>query len=182
MQFKQNPSWSILGLIASWYFLVISGNLSIDLSRFGTDIPVTLQSLAVLLIGGVMGPYLSLIAVLAYILTGISGYSTFANGAYGMSVLVGTSSGFLIAFLPASFLMGWMNNPKQSTTAGKTALGILLSTCVILALGYLRLLKFLEWDVALYKGILPFLPGALFKGILAFLILNIVNRLIQIRA
>ena len=182
MQFKQNPTWSILGIIASWYFLVISGNLSIDLSRFGTDIPVTLQSLAVILIGGIMGPYMALIAVLAYILTGVSGYSTFANGAYGMQALVGTSSGFLIAFLPAAFLMGWMNNPKASTPASRTALGVVLSTLVILVIGYLRLLKFLEWDVALYKGILPFLPGAVFKGLIAFLALNTINRFLQLRA
>ena len=182
MQFKQNPVMSVLSIVLAWYCLVFSGNLSIDLSGFGIDIPITMQSLAILLIGGLLGPYLSVIAVVLYIVSGVAGVTTFANNAYGWSVLYGKTGGFLIAFIPAVFLMGWFNNPKEEVKVSRTALGVLISTSIILLLGYMRLLKFLDWNVALSKGILPFLPGALIKGIIAFALLSSVNRIIKSRA
>ena len=105
MQFKQNPVMSVLSIMLAWYCLVFSGNLSIDLSGFGVDIPITMQSLAILLIGGLLGPYLSVIAVMLYIVSGVAGITTFANNAYGWSVLYGKTGGFLIAFIPAVFFV-----------------------------------------------------------------------------
>lgn len=181
MQFKQNPVLSVLSIMLAWYCLVFSGNLSIDLTGFGIDIPITMQSLAVLIIGGLLGPYLSLIAVVLYIVSGVAGFTTFANNAYGWSVLYGKTGGFLIAFIPAVFLMGWFNNPKDEVQVSRTALGVLLSSVIILLLGYMRLLKFLDWEVALSKGILPFLPGAFIKGLIAFLLLIFINKAVQSR-
>ncbi len=181
MQFRKNPIMSLLGVIAAWYFLVISGNLSIELSPIVIEIPITLQSLAVLIIGGLLGPYLSSAAVLAYLFTGAYGFTTFANGAYGYAVLAGKTGGFLISFIPAAFFVGWFNNPKTDTTGLKLVKGILGGTGIILILGYMRLLKFLDWDIAFTKGILPFIPGALFKGLIAFLLLNMINKLLQLR-
>ena len=182
MQFKSNPILSILSIILAWYCLVFSGNLSIDLSAYGIDIPITMQSLAVLIIGGLLGPYVSLVAVALYIFSGVTGFTTFANNAYGLSVLYGKTGGFLIAFIPAAFFIGWFNNPKTEASTWQTGMGILVASLIILLLGYLRLLKFLDWEIAFTKGILPFLPGALVKGFIAFVTLSMVNRVLKARA
>jgi biotin transport system substrate-specific component len=181
MQFNRNPILSVLSIILAWYCLVFSGDLSIDLTNYGVEIPITMQSLAILIIGGLLGPYLSLVAVILYIISGVFGFTTFANNAYGWSVLYGKTGGFLVAFIPAVFFIGWYNNPKEESGFKKTGLGVIIASLIILVLGYLRLLKFLDWDVAFTKGILPFLPGAIFKGLVAFFLLSSINRVIQLR-
>ena len=70
-------------------------------------VPLTMQTLAVLLIGGALGPVLGVSAVTGYLALGALGAPVFHNGLGGMLVLAGPTGGYLVGFLPAVFLMGW---------------------------------------------------------------------------
>jgi biotin transport system substrate-specific component len=69
-------------------------------------VPLTMQTLAVLLIGGMLGPVLGASAVAGYIALGAAGAPVFHNGLAGPAVLAGPTGGYLIGFIAAAFVMG----------------------------------------------------------------------------
>lgn len=69
-------------------------------------VPLTMQTLAVLLVGGLLGPTLGASTVAAYLLAGAMGAPVFHNGLGGIAVLLGPTGGYLVGFLPAAFIMG----------------------------------------------------------------------------
>ncbi len=69
-------------------------------------VPLTMQTLAVLLIGGMLGPMLGASAVAGYIALGMAGAPVFHNGLAGPAVLAGPTGGYLIGFIAAAFVMG----------------------------------------------------------------------------
>jgi biotin transport system substrate-specific component len=70
-------------------------------------VPLTMQTLAVLLVGGMLGPVSGASAVAGYLALGAMGAPVFHNGLGGILVLAGPTGGYLVGFLPAAFLMGW---------------------------------------------------------------------------
>ncbi|MFH1266177.1 MAG: biotin transporter BioY [Planctomycetota bacterium] len=69
-------------------------------------VPLTMQTLAVLLVGGLLGPTLGVSAVAGYLAIGLMGAPVFHNGLGGLAILAGPTGGYLVGFLPAAFLMG----------------------------------------------------------------------------
>ena len=70
-------------------------------------VPLTMQTLAVLLIGGLLGSRLGVATVASYLALGLAGAPVFHGGTGGPAVLPGPTGGYLVGFLPAAFLMGW---------------------------------------------------------------------------
>ena len=71
-----------------------------------SPVPITGQTLVVLMIGMAFGPRLGAITILAYILAGLRGLPVFAGGGAGLPVLVGPSGGYLVGFVAAAFVIG----------------------------------------------------------------------------
>lgn len=69
-------------------------------------VPLTMQTLAVLLVGGLLGPKLGASSVAGYIALGAAGAPVFHNGLGGPAVLAGPTGGYLVGFIAAAFLMG----------------------------------------------------------------------------
>ena len=69
-------------------------------------IPVTLQTFAIALLGGILGPGKGAAAVAVYLAMGAAGIPVFAGFKGGLDVLAGPTGGFLIGFLPMAALMG----------------------------------------------------------------------------
>lgn len=74
----------------------------------GMAVPITLQTLGVLLVGAVLGPSRGGLAVLLYLAVGFAGLPVFARGTAGLGVLGGPSAGYLLAFPLAAALVGWL--------------------------------------------------------------------------
>jgi biotin transport system substrate-specific component len=157
-------------------------------------VPLTMQTLAVLLIGGMLGPALGVSAVAGYLALGAAGAPVFHGGLGGVLVLAGPTGGYLIGFLPAVFLMGWaarIAGPGRSgdpadaaglAGAGSTrasgsaykrllilALGAIVASAAIYALGvpWLSLVGGLGLDRAVAVGLVPFLLGDALKAAVA---------------
>ncbi|RYI94025.1 MAG: biotin transporter BioY, partial [Acetobacteraceae bacterium] len=71
-------------------------------------VPMTLQSLVVLLAGIAYGPRLGAATLLLYLGEGICGLPVFAGFRAGPAALVGPTGGFLLGFVPAAALAGWL--------------------------------------------------------------------------
>ncbi len=74
-----------------------------------TPIPLTLQTVAVVISGLVLGKYFGLFSQILYLLIGFLGVPWFANQQGGYEIFLGPTAGYLIGFLFASFLSGWFS-------------------------------------------------------------------------
>ncbi|MEM9387543.1 MAG: biotin transporter BioY [Pseudomonadota bacterium] len=163
----------LLGLVISITLgaALIAGGAEIRLSLPGTSIPQTLQTLAVLLVGGLFGPFAGVLAVLAYLGLGVAGVPVFADDGAGWARLTGPTAGYLWGFVGAAAVMGlW---PVRRSIAGLATLllGALLAHTVVLAAGWWHLSQAIGYVNAFERGVEPFLLGALAKSVAAALLL-----------
>lgn len=141
-----------------------------------TPVPVTLQDLAVLTVGGVLGPAAGVAALVTYLALGIAGLPVFAGGGSSLAWLLGPTGGYLLAFPVAAFVMGAL-----AARAGfaRALLGALLGM-VIIHLGGVAQLALLSGDLsaAFRLGSLPFLPVSVLKvGLAAALVSGVAPKL-----
>jgi biotin transport system substrate-specific component len=141
-----------------------------------SPVPMTLQPLAVLVVGGLLGAAGGLAALILYLTLGILGLPVFAGGASGALHLAGPTGGYLLAFPIAAAVTGALVGRK--TELGKGSVLRVLLACalgmVIIHVGGVAQLALLGGDPALAfrVGFIPFLTGDLLKiGLAAALIL-----------
>ncbi len=137
-------------------------------------VPMTMQTLAVLLVGGLLGARLGVAAVASYLALGLTGAPVFHGGLGGVAVLAGPTGGYLAGFVLAAFLMGLAGRRSFAPAAGRLGLlwrlallicGAVLAEIAIYALGvpWLALFAGLDAQKAIAVGLVPFLLGDLVK-------------------
>jgi biotin transport system substrate-specific component len=142
-----------------------------------SPVPMTLQPLAVLVVGGLLGPAQGTAALVLYLALGVLGLPVFAGGGSGLTRLLGPTGGYLLAFPVAAALTGALAG------RGSSVLRVLLACAlgmVVIHLGGVAQLALLGGDpgVALRVGFVPFLTGDLLKvGLAAAVILAVGPRL-----
>lgn len=168
MSISTNNYVSILvGLVA----LVISSYISFDVPLNDFEIPISLQSLVVLLVCFFLGRMNGMLVILAYLILGAVGLPVFADGNAGVDVLMGKSGGYLFGFLLAVIILeSFFQNLKHSFVA--ILVYMTLGTAIILLSGGLRLLQFYGPATVWEYGIQPFLLGGLIKIIVGALLAN----------
>lgn len=155
----QRKVWlALLGSI----LLTISAKISIPLH----PVPITMQPLAVLLIGMAYGWRLGGITILAYLIEGACGLPVFAEAYAGPAVFLDPTAGYLIGFLPAAVVSGylvekgWGRSIITATLAGFAGLAVLY----ICGLGVL--FGFVGFSKAILLGVKPFLLLDMLKVLL----------------
>jgi biotin transport system substrate-specific component len=142
-------------------------------------VPLTMQTLAALLIGGLLGSRLGVTTVASYLVLGFAGAPVFHGGTGGPVVLLGPTGGYLVGFLPAAFLMGWATSRARSGRLFRRSLfaelamlgaGAVLAEAAIYALG-VPWLAFVYLGGSLSRaataGFFPYLLGDLLKAAVA---------------
>src|SRR3989339_566072 len=71
-----------------------------------TPVPITLQTLVVLLSGAVLGPYYGALSMILYVAVGALGLPVFAGGGSGIGALLGPTGGYLFSYFIAAFFIG----------------------------------------------------------------------------
>ena len=130
-------------------------------------VPITGQTLVVLLIGMTYGSRLGGITIAAYLLEGALGLPVFAGGAAGVAVLMGPTGGYLFGFFLAGIAMGYLAELGMGRTIASTIVAMIIGNCIIYLCGALWLANFIGFDQAISAGILPFLYGDALKLIVA---------------
>ena len=158
-----------LGLV----FLIVLTQFTLDLSYQAVAIPITGQSLAVLVVAALLGPRLGGMTIAIYLILGGIGLPVFANGASGWETFSKGSGGFLYGFLIAGCLLGWLAERWGIANFLKNIGMMALGTVVILLIGVGHLTAKYGLGKALEYGFYPFLPGAIIKVIAGALILTV---------
>lgn len=120
-------------------------------------VPHTLQTLVVLLIGASYGWRLGASTILAYLATGLSGLPVFAGEIAGAAALVGTTGGYLLGFVLAATLVGWLAERGWDKSIVLTVVAMVLGNLVIYAIGASWLASIIGAEKAWTFGVLPFL-------------------------
>ncbi|MFO7244158.1 MAG: biotin transporter BioY [Actinomycetes bacterium] len=149
--------------------------------QLAAGVPITLQTFAVLLAGAVLGPWRGAAAVIVYLALGTAGLPIFSGHRAGPAMFVGPTGGFLIGFVFAAFVTGWMVRSlhrrrmlSPSGVVGACAVGSLL---VLNVIGYTFMgvrAGMLPADVL--ATAVPFLPGDIIKLFLAASVAYAVHR------
>jgi biotin transport system substrate-specific component len=138
-----------------------------------TPVPITGQTMGVLLAGSALGWRRGGIAMALYVLAGLVGIPWYAQHAHGWSVLSGASGGYLVGFILAGLLCGWLadrgNDRKIMSSAGSMVVG----NIVIYICGAAWLAHSLHLTIAqtMAEGVTPFYIGDLIKLVLASMLL-----------
>ncbi|MFZ0012646.1 MAG: biotin transporter BioY [Acidimicrobiia bacterium] len=138
-----------------------------------TPVPISGQTFAVLLTGAALGWKLGAAGQLLYIAAGALGAPVFTDGSSGMEVITGATGGYIIGFVFAAGLVGWMAEHRQDRTFATMFTAFVLGSAVIYLFGVAGLMIATGWGLseAVEKGVVPFLLGDLIKAAAAGLLL-----------
>lgn len=137
-----------------------------------SPVPITFQVLFVLLAGLILGKYRALLSQAAYIGLGVIGLPVFSKGASGLGTLFGPTGGYLIGFLIAAFVIGWISEIKIKWPVVINLVACVAGIIIIYALGSIQLMYVMKFSVnkTLLTGVVPFVPGELAKVVLALFV------------
>lgn len=160
----------VLAALVGAMAVAVAAQVAIPLP--GTPVPMTLQPLVVLLVGGLLGPRLGAASIALYLALGAAGMPVFAPlGPPGLLRLFGPTGGYLLAFPFAAALVGWVAARRDGWSA--LILGPALGILAIHAGGAAQLLV-LTGDAgrAFATGVLPFVGPDLLKVAVAAVVLR----------
>ena len=145
-------------------FVALTAQVEIPLR----PVPITLQTLGVLFTGAVLGSRRGAVALLLYLAEGAVGLPVFAGGASGVAYMLGPTGGYLVGFVPAAAVVGWLAEHGWDRRPLWTALAMVIGNLVIYALGVTWLAVLLgDLRTALVQGALIFIIGDLIKLVIA---------------
>jgi len=168
------PSWAravaaITGVVG--FALLTAGAAQVRVYLPTTPVPMTLQTAAVLSAGVVLGPRLGLASMALYLLLGMVGVPVYADGGSGLSVAFGATGGYLLGFVLAQPIVGALalgrcGRPRRFW---RVVLAVLAGQGVMYLLGlvWLGVSLGLGPIKTIEEGLIPFLPGAVLKALLA---------------
>lgn len=151
----------------------IAAQIAIPTEPLG--VPISLQSLAVLLTAMMLGPKLGIMSMLLYLVTGAVGVGVLAEGESGWLVMIGQTGGYLLGFVICQPFAHWIIRRKDKTIRGWFAIftaGIVVHA-IIFAFGVPWLWFVhnadsvsdpMEWSTAIHYGMVVFLPGMVLKS------------------
>ena len=146
--------------------LIVAGAAQVSIPLPGTPVPMTLQPMAVLLVGGLLGAPLGALSMILYLAMGAAGLPVFTPTVPvpGIARLFGPTGGYLLAYPIAAYAVGALLTPGRRPGVSRTALAV-LAGLVLIHLGGLAQLLILTHSVSLATrlGTWPFLLGDLLK-------------------
>ena len=158
----RNLGAQLLLVLAGTALLTLSAKVQIPF----WPVPMTMQTFVVLLIGAAYGLRLGGATVLAYLGQGAAGLPVFAAGG-GLAYLTGPTAGYLLGFLVAAMLVGWLAERGFCRSRVGTLATFGAGTLVIFGLGAGWLGVLFGAEVALTSGVAPFLLSEALKIALA---------------
>ena len=176
---RQRNRWNAtdLGLIAVFAALVAGSALIAAIPVAGMGVPITVQTLAVMLTGLALGPGRAFAAVGLYVLLGLAGLPIFSGGRSGLGVLAGPSAGYIVGFVFAATAAGWLTVLVLRRTAGRPgrlravllfAAAMVSSIIFVHGLGILGMMVSAKLDFSqAFLADLVFYPGDVIKNVLA---------------
>lgn len=141
-----------------------------------SPVPITGQTLAVMLAGCLLTPLQAALSVITFIFIGAIGIPVFSGGTAGLGVIFGSKGGYLLGFLIGAMVISLIRGKSNSIVR-------IISACIIggivivyiLGIPWLSYITGMEITKAITVGALPFIPGDLIKAIVAGFIAKKIN-------
>ena len=161
---------NIIVILLASALIGVSAQLSIVLPF--SPVPITGQTIIILLMGVLLGKERATAAVGMYILQGAAGLPVFAGGKSGLLTLVGPTGGYLVGFLGAVYVVGILSELRHDNSISYTVFSLIIGNVIIYAFGLIWLVRFVGESQALSLGFYPFIVGDIVKIFIGVLVLT----------
>lgn len=137
-------------------------------------VPITGQTLAVLLVGASLGATRGALSMVLYALVGLLGAPIFSDHTAGAAVLLGPTGGYIVGFVLAAAFTGWLAQHRWERGLVRGLLAFVAGSVVVFLVGlpWLKVALDLDWAQTLQSGLLPFVVGGVIKAALAAVVLR----------
>jgi biotin transport system substrate-specific component len=159
-----------LALVAIFAAIVAALGLVPALYPFGLAVPITAQSLGVMLAGSVLGARRGGLAVLVLLVLVAAGLPLLAGGRGGLGVFFGPTVGYLVGWPVAAYVVGWLT--ERGGAPYRLWWGLVANLCggivVLYVLGIAGTALVADLPVVVAAlGAVAFVPGDIVKAVLA---------------
>ena len=136
---------------------------------FGHPVPITGQTFAVLLVGASLGAVRGTASLMLYLWLGVAGAPIYAHHDHGWSVITGSSGGYIVGFVLASAVTGYLAERRWDRQISSAIAAMLTGNVIIYLVGlpWLAVVLNTNLEKTLELGLYPFVPGDTFKLYLA---------------
>jgi len=143
---------------------VLGAQISIPVP--GSPVPVTGQTLAVVIAGAALGARRGAASQALYLLLGLM-LPVYADGAQGWEVVWGASGGYLVGFIVAAGLIGWLAEHGADRRPVLAFLAFCGGQLAVFGIGvpWLKIATGMSWDDAIRDGFLVFIAGGVIKAL-----------------
>jgi biotin transport system substrate-specific component len=134
----------------------------------GSPVPITGQTLAVVIAGAALGSRRGMLSQLLYVVAGLF-LPVYSDGASGLDVIWGATGGYLIGFIVAAWIVGRMAEGGADRRFGSATIAFALGQLSIFAIGvpWLKVSTGMDWATAIHDGFTIFIIGGIVKAALA---------------
>ena len=158
--------WLELPLLAA-FNLVLAASAYLIIPLPFTPVPITGQTFAVMLIGMVLGRTRGAAVVLAYLVEGACGLPVFAGGAMGLPALIGPTGGYLLGFVVAAWVTGFLAEHGWDRSYILSSLAMFIGHVIVFAAGMAWLYRYVPANQVFALGVAPFIVGTVIKIVVA---------------
>ena len=146
-------------------------------------VPMTLQTLVVLVIGAAYGWRLGSATMIAYLAEGAMGLPVFAGPVGGIAPLVGPTAGYLYGFVAAAFITGWLAERGWDCNVALLFVAMAVGHVVIFIGGFVWLACgiHLGAEKAWLVGVAPFILASVIKNVLGAALMPAGRRIVDRR-
>lgn len=173
---KRRLMYEIGLIIGGSIFIVLSAQIAVPLPF--SPVPITGQTLAVLLVGMLFGSWRGTITLLTYLSEGVIGLPVFAGGSGGIAHLLGPTGGYLFGFAAAAFVTGSLSERRWDRKPQMVFFAMLIGNAIMYIFGLSWLSHFVGYKRVFALGLYPFIPGDILKICVAITLLPTVWKIL----
>jgi biotin transport system substrate-specific component len=162
---EKSPAKDFALVLLASFVICLSGQIALPL--WFTPVPIATQNSVVLLMAALLGARRGAAATFAFLAQGAMGLPVFSNGGAGVQCFFGPTGGYLIGYLIASFVVGYVVERYKSPIGG-----FVLGNLVVYACGASYLATFVGVGKAMLLGVAPFILGDILKTIASLKIMQ----------
>jgi len=169
----------IIGVLS--FILAMAAGAFVRIYLPFSPVPITLQTFFVLLSGAMLGRRLGPVSQAGYLTIGSLGLPIFAGAAAGFAYLLGPTGGYLLGFVLASALVGWIIRLETEATFTWAVFAMTAGSVLIylLGAGWLAFVMKVSFVKALSLGVLPFIPGDILKILSAAAVFTVLQKRVR---
>ena len=160
---------------------LVAGAAQISIKLPFTPVPITGQTFAVVVVGASLGMVRGTASLLLYMWLGVAGAPIYAHHDSGWSVITSASGGYIVGFVVAAAVTGWLAERNWDRHLSSAIAAMLTGNVIIYLVGlpWLAVVLNTNLEKTLEYGLYPFVPGDVFKLYLAAVTLPTAWRLVE---